>query len=100
MLHHLVFPIIRNRSLDNQKLLRKKFEGFQNVDIPSSLKFYHRIAFQYLNVSIVMNSWIVFNQQNVKISLLEFKASIATIMMTKLNPEIRIFGIGNYSKKH
>lgn len=88
-------------------------------------KFYHRIAFHFLNVSIV-NSWILFKHNNNKeISLLEFKSSVATAMIqlgaqlkkrgrpssssevppkkskswTKVLPEVRLDCVGHYPKK-
>ncbi|CAK9832668.1 PiggyBac transposable element-derived protein 3 [Anthophora retusa] len=90
----------------------------------NSKKFYHRIAFQFLNISIT-NSWILFNyDKEKKMSLLEFKASLANALIQigernkkrgrpgtisepskksksriKVIPEIRLDSIGHYPLK-
>lgn len=53
-----------------------------------------KIASQVLNSSFV-NSWVLFNQQNIKMSLLEFKVSIATITM-KTNAQANRQGVHQY----
>jgi len=92
-----------------------------------SKKFYHRIAFTFLNISII-NAWILFKRdEKSDMSLLEFKASIACTMIQlcdsrekkrgrpsistdeltpkklkswiKVEPDIRIDGVGHYPKK-
>uniref|UniRef100_A0A0N5C2K1 DDE_Tnp_1_7 domain-containing protein n=1 Tax=Strongyloides papillosus TaxID=174720 RepID=A0A0N5C2K1_STREA len=46
-----------------------------------SSKFYHRIAFQFLNLSII-NSWILYNDSKEnKTSLLEFKSSVSNALI-------------------
>lgn len=90
-----------------------------------SKKFYMRIVFHFMNVAII-NAWILYKKQkNANIPLLEFKAAVATTMITvadnkrkrgrpsqtqnervakkkawtKVIPEIRTDGTGHYPEK-